>query len=151
MLTALADLAVATHLHLTPEPCWVASAMAGFAESSLTASSWEVPQIGRICLEEAASCHWQEVDRDWPPLRSVSHDNQHLFTLGLIAARALELNCAGLVLGALPSLVPWYQSAGGAAGKVFGWKHPPDLIPFRFAQEALLYLKELTDEFLSED
>lgn len=73
------------------------------------------------------------------------------FTLGIIASRALELGCVGMVLGSLPALVPWYNKAGATAGKIFGWRHPPDLIPYRFSSEALVYLKDLADAHIIED
>jgi hypothetical protein len=68
----------------------------------------------------------------------------------LIATRAAELACAGLVLAALPGLEGVYSRYGGSQQLVFGWKADSSLVPFLFDKKSLTYLVEQVDDYLDE-
>jgi hypothetical protein len=72
-------------------------------------------------------------------------------TFALIAWRALELGCVGLVLGAIPGTEGVYLKFGGIQKRVFGWKTDSRLVPFLFDKNSLTYLAEQADEYLDED
>ena len=71
-------------------------------------------------------------------------------TFSLIAARASELGCDGIVLGAMPGTEGVYLKLGGRKELVFGWKTNSSLIPFLFDKKALTYLTEQADDHLDE-
>jgi hypothetical protein len=74
------------------------------------------------------------------------------FLVGLIAWRALELGCAGVVLTAfpVPGLVEFYEGTGAARGAPRGWNHPKELVALTFELPALSRLKDLADALLEE-
>jgi GNAT superfamily N-acetyltransferase len=73
-----------------------------------------------------------------------------VFVFSIIATRADELGCEGLVLGAMPGLERLYLSFGGRQELAFGWKTSSSLVPFLFDKKALTYLTELADDHLDE-
>lgn len=68
--------------------------------------------------------------------------------MALIAKRTYEHGGAAVVLGAAatPGTISFYQGLGGTPGPVHGWSAPPDLIPFRFDDDALSALVEHADD-----
>ncbi len=73
-----------------------------------------------------------------------------VFALAVIASRALELGCDGMVLASLPGATKFYAEAGGIEGPVDGWKAARSLVPFTFERPALESLREKSDEFIIE-
>jgi len=64
-----------------------------------------------------------------------------VFLFALIAARALELNADGVVLGTWPVLRAFYRGLGGTEGKPQGWNLERDLVPFFFDSSRLKGLR----------
>jgi hypothetical protein len=69
-----------------------------------------------------------------------------VFTLGLVAARALECGAKKLVLGALPQAVKLYDRTGGQKVVSKGWRVARGLLPYEFAEATLVELKEAANE-----
>jgi hypothetical protein len=69
-----------------------------------------------------------------------------IFTLGLVAARAIECGAVRIVLGSIPGAAKVYERAGATRGRVGDWKEPHGLIPFHFEADALKNLIEATNE-----
>jgi len=69
-----------------------------------------------------------------------------VFTLGLVACRALECGVTRLVLGSLPEARKLYDKTGGRQSKVRGWRPPRGLLPYEFERKALEELREAIDE-----
>lgn len=67
------------------------------------------------------------------------------FGMAVIAARAAELGCRGIVLKATPSAAPFYQRLGGIPGPVPGWYEVGGLVTFTLADSAFRRLKEVSD------
>jgi GNAT superfamily N-acetyltransferase len=78
-----------------------------------------------------------------PPLRGKEIG---VFTLGLIAIRALECGATRLVLGSIPQAARFYDSVGGRQHKIRGWKVARGLLPYEFPHDALTRLREAIDE-----
>lgn len=69
-------------------------------------------------------------------------------TIALIATRALELRCKGMVLQALPepSLVSWYERLGAKQYLPRGWSRIGNLVPMVFEEAVLQALAEKANE-----
>lgn len=65
-------------------------------------------------------------------------------TMGLVAERALELNCEGIVLQSLPEerLVAWYTRLGGEERLANGWSRIGNLVPIVYEESAVRALAE---------
>lgn len=95
-----------------------------------------------------ASCYRLDYFEVHPKLRGGALGH---FAFTVIAARALETESEGLVLGAIPSVQKFYLGLGGQKRLVDGWKVARGLVPFFFARETLANLKEMADAYLVED
>jgi hypothetical protein len=73
-----------------------------------------------------------------------------VFSLSLIAARAIELGCSGMVLGSLPGAAQFYKNLGGEQRRVDGWTTTISGTIF-LSYATLVDLKEGADELLVED
>ena len=66
--------------------------------------------------------------------------------LALVACRASELGCDGMVLGSIESARGFYEKMRASAGGPGTWQpSEPGLIPFHFPKGRLNFLKELAD------
>lgn len=74
-----------------------------------------------------------------------------LFTLGLIASRALERGAEQLVLAAIPQARLLYDRAGGEQRLAKGWSVAQGLLAYAFPQETLFLLEETIDAFRKSD
>lgn len=72
------------------------------------------------------------------------------FTVGVIAARALELKSDGIVLGTLPTHHALYTRFGASESAPKGWNPPKGLVPYTFDWDALQRLKEMVDDFIED-
>lgn len=73
-----------------------------------------------------------------------------LFALSMVAARAIELECDGLVLASLPGTKKFYEESGGEQRMPDGWEIGRGLVPFVFLRQVLEQLKEEADELIIE-
>ena len=65
-----------------------------------------------------------------------------MFVHGLAAARALELDCNGMLLPSVPETVKRWPLIGAVPGIVDGWKVPKGTVPFVLHRIKMDMLKE---------
>ncbi len=78
----------------------------------------------------------------FPPLR---RNAIGALTLALVACRAAELGCDGLVLGSFRCQLGFYTSLGGTQRRVRGWNISSKLVPFVFEDESFDELRGHAD------
>jgi len=70
------------------------------------------------------------------------------FALSLVAKRAAELGCSGVLLASFEQTAAFYERLGASSRAVRGWKYPRSLKPYVFEGDAFLELGSASDEFL---
>lgn len=70
-----------------------------------------------------------------------------LFTMALVAVRALEQDADGVVLASfdVPKLIAFYEGLGAIRRRPTGWNLPRNLVPFQLDAQALEQLARFAD------
>ena len=55
--------------------------------------------------------------------------------VGMIAWRAVELGCSGIVAGTFPEIADWYVRLGAEQRCLKGWNHEKGLVPIVFGRD----------------
>lgn len=68
----------------------------------------------------------------------------------LMAERAAELKCDGILLASVDYAVEFYAALEGVQRVVAGWNHQKGLVPFVFEKDQIGKLRERLNEFVEE-